>query len=120
MGRAGTDLEIERLLEQTAVRGPECRELENEVLKRHAVGRPFPTRAAAGRAAHVQISTSSPSASRSAHDAYSAVRRGYGARSPPRPPGAAAASATSRETPAPPGTRCHQPQGIRPAAEAAS
>src|SRR3954454_17590748 len=36
VGGAGTDLQIERLLEQTPVRGPEGRELENQILKRHA------------------------------------------------------------------------------------
>src|SRR6187549_1214648 len=111
MGGAGTHFQIERLLEQAAVRGPECRELENEVLKRHAVGRPSSTRAAAGRAAHVQISRSSPSASRSARDAYSAARRGRGVRWPLRPADAAAASARGRETPAPPPTTSLAPRG---------
>jgi hypothetical protein len=36
MGGAGADLEIERLLQQAAVRGPEGREFEDEILKRHA------------------------------------------------------------------------------------
>ena len=35
MGGAGADLEIERLLQQAAVRGPEGREFEDQILKRH-------------------------------------------------------------------------------------
>ena len=34
--RAGADLEVERLLDEAAARGPELRELEDEVLERHA------------------------------------------------------------------------------------
>ena len=37
MRGAGADFEIERLLQQAAVRGPERRQLEDEVLKRHAI-----------------------------------------------------------------------------------
>ena len=33
--RAGADLEVERLLDQASVRGPEGRELEDQILKRH-------------------------------------------------------------------------------------
>jgi hypothetical protein len=36
MGSAGADFEIERLLQQAAVRGPEGGEFEDEILKRHA------------------------------------------------------------------------------------
>ncbi len=36
---AGADLEVERLLQQAPVRGPERRQLENEVLKGHANNR---------------------------------------------------------------------------------
>ena len=39
MRGAGADFEIERLLQQAAVRRPERRQLENEVLKRHAAVR---------------------------------------------------------------------------------
>ena len=35
VGGAGADLEIERLLDQAALRGPELREREDEILKRH-------------------------------------------------------------------------------------
>ena len=37
VGRAGTDFEVERLLQEAAVRRPECRQLENEILEGHAV-----------------------------------------------------------------------------------
>ena len=36
MRRAGADLEVERLLQQAAVRGPEGRQLEDEILEGHA------------------------------------------------------------------------------------
>jgi hypothetical protein len=53
--------DVERLLQQAALRGPERRQLENEVLKGHAASRI--TRDAGGRAARVLTSTSSPGAS---------------------------------------------------------
>src|SRR5918996_3026659 len=38
MGGPGPDFQVERLLQQAPVRGPERREFENEVLEGHAVG----------------------------------------------------------------------------------
>ena len=61
MRGAGADLEVERLLQQAAVRGPERRQLEDEVLEGHAACRI--TRDGEGREARGRISTSSPDAS---------------------------------------------------------
>src|SRR5688572_3271295 len=70
MGCARADLEVERLLQQTPVRGPVRRQLEDEVLKRHAILNPA-RRDGEDRAALGPISTSSPDAWRSAPDARS-------------------------------------------------
>ena len=62
MRGAGADFEVERLLQQAAVRRPERRQLEDEILKRHD-GRSRLTRDGGGREARGPTSTSSPGAS---------------------------------------------------------
>ena len=64
MGRAGADFEIERLLEDAALGGPELRQLEDEILERQrfaSASRSGATRAARRRSRRTRVDFSSRS-----------------------------------------------------------
>ena len=56
MHRAGADLDVERLLQRTAARGPELGQLEDQALERHSLDRAETRR----RNGHITLGASSP------------------------------------------------------------